>query len=150
MITLELRAQLAQGALSKLARQLADRRPANRALSIELDKMVEDNFEREAHDGQPWVELAPSTRRWKEKRGYDKILQNTRAMRQSFLPFYDNDVAGVGALSTKLHADISETHEKGLGHVPARPMLPSRARGLAGAIQVYGVFVERARRGAGL
>lgn len=149
MITVQVRAQRAAGALRRLARELGDRRAANQALSDKMFQMVADNFDTESHDGEPWVDLAPSTRRWKERRGYDKILQNTGALRQSFLPFSDNDQAGVGALSALEHAELSEKHERGIG-VPARPMLPSRARALEEAVEVYGFFLGRARGRADL
>ena len=149
----------AQRALNKLARQLDDRRTVNLALSVKLQEMVFRNFDTEAHDGTPWATLAPSTIRWKEKRGYSKILQNTGALRASFLPFHDNDLAGVGAVSMKggvpgdppgasRPADLAKIHEEGLGHVPARPMLPGRALALEEAVNIYGWFVERAVREA--
>jgi phage gpG-like protein len=145
MISVEIRAQEAQRRLNRLAAQLQNRRPVNKILSAKLFAMVMENFDNEAHDGQPWLDLAPSTWRWKRKRGYEKILQNTGALRQSFLPFSDNNSAGVGALSVRKHADISKKHEEGIG-VPKRPMLPGRAKALEQAIIIYEAFIERAVR----
>lgn len=143
MISVEVRAEEAQRRLNKLAQQLENRRPVNKLLSTKLFAMVMENFDREGHEGVPWADLAPSTWRWKRKRGYDKILQNTGALRQSFLPFSDNDSAGVGALSIREHADISAKHEEGIG-VPKRKMLPSNAKALEQAVVIYGAFIQRA------
>lgn len=159
MITAQIQSARTQGALNQLARQLADRQVVNHALSLKMFQMVQDNFESESFDGDPWVDLAPSTRRWKEKRGYEMILQNTGALRQSFLPFSDNTLAGVGAQSmasvvagdppkAKRPRDLAKIHEEGIG-VPQRRMLPSRARALEEAVSIYGYFVARAAQRVG-
>lgn len=164
MITIEVEAMRAQRVLGKLARQLDDRRGVNKDLSIKLQEMVFRNFDNESHDGAPWAGLAPSTLRARERRQKKvltlaKILQVTGALRASFLPFHDNDLAGVGAVSMKGSVpgdppgakrpwDLAKIHEEGLGHVPARPMLPGRALALEKAVNIYGWFVERAVREA--
>jgi len=158
MISIEVRAQIVQRQLNQLAAQLDDRRAVNQAVGAKLFQLVMDNFASESHDGEPWAALAPSTvdarirkaTNNKRKRAalraglsITQILQDTGAMRQSFLPFSDNEVAGVGSRSEREHADLSKIHEEGIG-VPRRPMLPSKARALEAALVIYGHFVERA------
>ena len=82
MISVEVRAQQAQTRLRQLARDLGDRRAANAGVAAKLAALVFRNFQEESHDGEPWAPLAPSTERAKERLGYDKILQNTGALRQ--------------------------------------------------------------------
>ena len=151
MLTVTAKTEVVSRELRRIAGKLADRRVVNRQLSIDLHKMVMRNFESESHDGKPWAPLATSTIRGRERRqkkpiNLFKILQDTGYMRQSFDFFSDNDQAGVGAVESKAHAELSVIHELGLGHVPARPMLPSRERALEAALLVYGHFVARAVR----
>jgi phage gpG-like protein len=150
MLTVEVKAGEAQRKLKRLADTLSDRRQVNKALSVSLWNMVQRNFQTESHDGKPWEKLAPSTIRARERKQKKaisrfKILQDTGALRQSFDFFSDNDLAGVGSVASKGHADLSIIHELGL-RVPARPMLPARAKALAEALNIYGHFVERAVR----
>lgn len=151
MLTVTARTEATSRELNRIAGRLADRRVVNRQLSIDLHKLVLRNFQQEGHEGKPWEPLKPSTVRARERRQKKpidlfKILQDTGYMRQSFDFFSDNDQAGVGAVESKAHAELSVIHELGLGHVPARPMLPSRERALKAAMDVYGHFVARAVR----
>lgn len=151
MYTVTVNDNAVQGRLRRLTARLADRRQVNRALSVSLWNMVQRNFQTEGNDGTPWAPLAPSTIKARGRRQgspvtLTKILQDTGYMRQSFDFFSDNDQAGVGAVESKAHAELSVIHELGLGHVPARPMLPTRDLALSSALQVYGHFVERAVR----
>lgn len=143
MISVQVNAVLAQTRLRKLAATLGNRVPTNKAVAAKLTAMVLRNFDTESHDGEPWAALAPSTTDAKKRAGKEKILQWTTAMKQSFLPFSDNNLAGVGALSSKEHAELSKIHEEGIG-LPARPMLPGRGPALEEAIKIYSLFVSRA------
>ena len=75
-----------------------------------------------------------------------KILQDTRAMLQSFHMIYDRDAAGVGTLSGFAHADIAVAHEYGVPsrNLPARPMLPTPETAVAVVYAVYGLALEAA------
>lgn len=100
------------------------------------------NFRDEVGEGRPWVPLKPETIRRKKLRGYSKILQNTGALRQSFLPFSDADEAGVGAIAIagapdKRRPDIAKFHQYGTSTIPARPMLPSREEALGIGVKIY-------------
>lgn len=151
-------AEVLQRKLNALAQKLRDRRTPNQALATELYAFVAKNFQTEGGmtERGAWEPLAESTEEWKERRGYSMILQNTGMLRQSFMPFHDGEVAGVGAQALygtdpdtgKAHPpDIAAVHEFGLGDVPERPMLPTQAQALGIAMQVYGVFVRTAREG---
>lgn len=131
--------------LQRVALRIGNRRIPNKEVSVVLFAEVMRNFDAEAHEGKPWAPLAPATVKGKEKKGYARILQNTGALRNSFLPFSDADVAGVGARSVKKHADISTVHEYGAPerNIPARPMLPSRLTAERIALKVYELYVER-------
>ena len=55
-----------------------------------------------------------------------QILQDTGALRASFVPLSDATLAGVGAASVKGHADLAPIHQQGdpKRNLPPRPMLP--------------------------
>jgi phage virion morphogenesis protein len=134
-----------RGRLRAVALKIGDRRLVNRQLAAQLYAETMRNFATESFDGVPWAPLQKATVKAKAKKGYERILQNTGALRQSFLPFSDNDEAGVGALSTREHAELSEIHQYGAParNIPARPMLPGEARARGIALEVYDLFVAR-------
>lgn len=137
-----------RGRLLRLAGQIKDRTSVNAVVAGKMWAMVMENFKTESHEGEPWEPLAPSTieRRQKKQDGKVAILQDTGALRQSFMPFSNNDLAGVGSVSSREHSKLSEIHEEGLGNVPARPMLPSEGRAIAEAIKIYDHYIGRAIR----
>lgn len=78
------------------------------------------------------------------------ILQDTGQLRESFGFFSDDNIAGVGAKAyvdkkrkgkRKAPTDIAKVHEEGGGHVPPRPMLPTREQALALGVRVYEFYV---------
>lgn len=83
------------------------------------------------------------------------ILQDTGSLRASFLPFHDANEAGVGAVQyvnfrgggKRPPADLARIHEEGGGHVPARPMLPSKPQALDMALRVYRHERDRIAKG---
>lgn len=159
MIGVDVKATKVQQRLAKLALQIKDRRPINRKVSIALYAKVIRGFQTEgvAITGGRWAALAPATKRWKAKRGYRKILQNTGALRGSFTSFYDNDQAGVGAeqllvsdIETKKQRppDLAKIHQEGRGNVPKREMLPRRTDALNIALKVYRLEIRKIARKA--
>lgn len=74
-----------------------------------------------------------------------KLLQDTGALRASYLPLSDENVAGVGAVSLREHADLAPIHQFGAPArgLPARPMLPTDERALAVVVDVYGLAIEQ-------
>jgi phage gpG-like protein len=75
-----------------------------------------------------------------------KLLQDTGALRMSYVPLYDRSLTGVGALSVKGHADLAPLHENGnpARNLPARPMLPPVNKAMQIVTQVYGLAIEKA------
>lgn len=75
-----------------------------------------------------------------------QILQDTGALRQSYIPLSDSDYAGVGADSNAAHAEIAELHEFGdpYNNLPARPMLPTNESAVSAVYQIYQIAAEAA------
>lgn len=142
-------------ALQALARRLGDRSTPNEAVAVQLYGEVMRYFDSQGHDGAPWAPLAASTLRAYARKGESspRILQRTGHLRASWMPFWDADAAGIGARSGVQFesegtdaADLALIHEFGTARIPARPMLPTREKGLEIAMRVYGEFVARAAR----
>jgi phage gpG-like protein len=79
------------------------------------------------------------------------ILQDTGALRQSFLPFATADIAGVGAVQYvnfrggKAPTDLAAVHEFGnkARNIPRRKMLPNKVQATEMALKVYQLHVKR-------
>ena len=132
-----------RGRLDAAARDLRDRTAMNRRMAAALYATTMRNFQRQSADGEPWAPLKPATVKWKANRGYRMILQNTGALRQSFIPFHDRAIAGVGAQS-RGKPDIAAIHQYGSrdGNIPARPMLPGEPVARSMAMKLYGTEVQ--------
>lgn len=146
MIRVRIDAKDASARLRRMASRLEDTETPNRALAAQLYKEVQRNFDMEGNDGVPWAPLKEGTIKFKKKKGYALKLQNTDALRASFLPLADNRYAGVGAVSANKHADLAKVHEYGNDYIPARPMLPSDDVATSAALRVYQFYVDRAAR----
>ncbi len=73
-------------------------------------RWIDRNFQSEgAMTGTPWAKLKPMTVAGRKK-GSSKILQDTTALRISFLPQWDDQAARVGSAM-----EISKYHEEGTG-----------------------------------
>lgn len=72
-----------------------------------------------------------------------KILQDTGNLRQSFKPFSDNNVAGVGAQAS-YGVDYSKAHEYGdpKNHIPQRRMLPRPQEVERDVLKIYNKHVS--------
>jgi len=144
-------------ALRALQAQIGNRSVPNRQVATQLYAEVMHYFDSQGNAGVPWAPLAPSTLRTYARKGeaHPRILERTGHLRASWLPFSDDEVAGVGARSAVSiepegvdAADLAIIHELGTDHIPARPMLPSRERGLEIAMQVYNAYIARAAQEA--
>lgn len=129
----------------------AQREIPNRKIASAMHSRVMRNFRNEEGEGAPWAPLAPRTIRWKQKRGYSKILQNTGLLRASFAWSSTPDRASVFAqpihgAPDKRPPNIALFHQEGGKFLPRRPMLPSRAQALDIAIKVYNLEIEAKRR----
>lgn len=141
----------------------------NRQIGQEMLNFVFRNFQTEGGmtEAGRWEPLAPTTVAWKEARGYGMILQNEGELRGSFQSMHGPKYAGVGAQKLPPAAksaakdaarqrakgkrdvkvaqrspDIAAVHEYGLGHVPARPMLPTLGQALGIGMRVYGLYIR--------
>lgn len=106
---------------------------ANKKASIVLYQWVLRNFQGEGSEAGGWEPLAPSTIAYKEEHGYSRLLQNTGALRASFLPYSDENVALVGSPLA-----YSAAHEEGTGRVPQRRLLPNAEEAQAMVMPIYG------------
>lgn len=128
--------------------KLVDTDKVNRRLSVQLYGLAIRNFNTmgTAGGGKPWQPLKPATIAAKRKKGYSaKPLIKTGALRQSFMPFHDRRVAGVGS-----EMEIAAYHEEGTSVLPARPMLPTLEKAREYGIRIYDDFVLDSARKAGL
>lgn len=115
--------------LVKTRRRINNPSAANRKVSIRLLRWVNENFKTEGgkvgkwkpfrHGGRLTGNRLPSGRFEVDRSA--KLLQDTGALRASFIPFSSKTVAGIGS-----NVRYSLTHELGLPHknVPIRRMLP--------------------------
>lgn len=106
---------------------------ANKRASIVLYQWVLRNFQEEGAPAGGWEPLAPSTIAYKQEHGYSRMLQNTGALRASFLPYSDKDVALVGS-----PLSYSAAHEEGTSRVPQRRLLPTAEQAQALVMPIYG------------
>ncbi len=167
MVTIEVQGDALSKKLLKFAVGLSPqkREKINRKLAIDLSGIVLRNFAEERGEGRRWRRLKPATLRRKRKLGYEKILQNTGALRASFVPDSDANFARVagksyvpipnkktGKTPTRVRTDLALIHQFGdpKRNIPARPMLPSANEARRAAIRVYDVEIERAQNEAKL
>ena len=111
-------------ALKRKAAALNDMRPAYKKCSIYLDQWVQKNFKTQGGNVGGWAPFASSTLRSMaandpKRASKPMLLVDTREMQRSFLPFYSKDNAGIGSRLPR-----AKMHDKGLGNVPARRLLP--------------------------
>jgi phage gpG-like protein len=129
--------------LRKFEGRLRDRTPANRQVSVQMYAWTIRNFDREGALLGGWSPLAPKTVREKSRIGKQKMLVRTGALRNSLVPFYSNDNAGIGS-----ELEYSEYHQKGTDDLPKREMLPTREVVQEIGLKVYNAYVARATREA--
>lgn len=89
--------------------KLSDFSRPHKEISIMLDGWVQRNFKTEGGNVGGWEAI----------RRQGRILQDSGRLRLSFLPFSSRKNAGIGS-----DLSYSEVHEKGLGPVAKRRMLP--------------------------
>jgi len=150
--------------LSKFARAMApeSRTVANAQAGVKLHSDVIETFiaEGATFGRAKWEDLKAGGRYVKsvakgKKRRFQtsyQILQDTGALRQSFVPLSDDKLAGVGAVSfyspvdREDHGDLAKLHQFGVPskNLPARPMLPTESRALEVVSNVYGRMIEKA------
>jgi phage gpG-like protein len=145
LIQVEIHADAAIAHMARVAGAAQNRTVPNRQLAIQLQGWVFRNFQQGGGmQTPPWSPLAEGTLAQKRKKGYSGTpLIRTGHLRQSFRPFSDNDVAGVGS-----EVSYSQYHETGTGKVPQRAMLPPRAVAIDYAIRIYDRWAAQVARTA--
>lgn len=140
MIQVEVHAEAALASFGRVVTASKDRTIPNRQLSVQLQGWVFRNFTQSGALQSPtWAPLAASTLKQKAAKGYSgSPLIRTGHLRQSFRPFADNDVAGVGS-----EVPYSQYHETGTRTLPQRAMLPPRAVALDYALKIYERWAEK-------
>lgn len=106
---------------------------ANKRASIVIYQWVLRNFQTEGELAGGWPPLAPATIAWKSEHGYARVLQNTGALRASFLPYADDKIAAVGSALW-----YSVVHQEGSARVPQRRILPNEEETGKIALEIYG------------
>lgn len=128
-----------------------DRGKLNKQISIAMYGVTVRNFRDEKGEGKSWQRLAPSTVAWKRKRRYEKILQNTGLLRNSFgfsstadvAMVFGKSITGTREGQKNPAPDIAKIHQYGTARIPARPMLPSKNETLTIATKIYNQSIQR-------
>lgn len=153
MIEVSVRADASRfkAALKFFGQVALDTETTNRKVAASLHAWVIRNFDGEGGLIGGWTDLKPATIKQKIKAGKERMLVRTGNMRQSFNPFADARVAGVGAQAS-FNVDYAKAHQYGVPerNLPARPMLPPDEVVREIGLQVYGVTLARAAQQAGL
>lgn len=106
-------------------KDIRNMRPVHKKIAVFLDRWVQENFRTEGGKVGGWRPFARGGRLRRGSGGramFDRgarLLQDTGRLRNSFDPFATRYTVGIGS-----DVSYSETHEKGLGRVPQRRMLP--------------------------
>lgn len=149
-ITITVRAEPALSGLDYILGGIQHPAITNKKISIQLYGWVIRNFQ--AAGGMqdpPWQPLATSTQLQKAALGYSPLpLIRTGNLRQSFAPFSDDEVAGVGARAS-FGVDYAQIHQNGNEHVPARPMLPPAEVAKRFAVTIWNQDLADAKHRAG-
>lgn len=133
--------------LSRANASLTDFEKPNRLISIALYSWTLRNFNTQGRVGgaTPWAPLAESTIKRKKKLGKTQPLVITGNLRQSFAPFYDAKVSGVGAQASAfkgIKGDYAVYLHEGTSKMPARNLLPTPDIGKDIGTKVYGKHLE--------
>jgi len=130
--------------IEKLADSLRHLRVPNKAVAVQLYSWTIKSFDQEGGLIGGWVALAPSTVKQKAKIGKEKMLVRTGQLRNSLIPFSDDENAGIGSALS-----YAKFHEFGADNLPARPMLPPREVVNDIGLKVYDFYVAQQVRQAG-
>ncbi len=130
--------------LRQVMRRVRNPTMANRQVSVWLARWVNDNFKSEGGNVGKWKPFKAGGRlRNGRVDTTAKLLQDTGALRASFLPFHSRKVAGIGA-----NAPYSIYHELGIPSrgLPSRRMLPlaSDTKVTNAIIRIYDTFIRKA------
>lgn len=150
-VSLELRVNKVASGMGRFSDSLLDFTVPNRQIGIQLYGWVLKNFNAGGANQSPsWRPLAPATLKQKAKQGYSsKPLIRKGNLRNSFAPFSDANIVGVGARAS-FGVDYAQIHQQGGAKIPQRDMLPPRPYALSSATKIYQLHVETSRRKGGV
>lgn len=130
--------------LLTLSDKMKNRSTVNRDVAIQFHSWVIDNYDSEGGKVGKWPALKNrSYAERKKKMGKKKLLVISGRLRNSFIPFSDNDKAGIGS-----DVIYSRTHQEGLNGVLQRRMLPNLQEASDMALKVYNFYIEKATKEA--
>ena len=122
----------------KRAEELKVMKTPNKRIAIFLDRWVQLNFRTEGGNVGGWKPLALGGRFVDGILDTSaKILQDTRTLQKSFLPFATNKNAGIGS-----DLDYAKPHEEGLNGLPRRRILPKNSEVRGDVKKLYTQWVE--------
>ncbi len=150
-ISIELKIQKVATGLGKFSAAYLDFSVPNRQIGIQFYGWVMRNFNASGlNQSPPWRPLAEKTAKRKAKEGYSsKPLIRKGNLRNSFAPFSDKNVAGVGARAS-FGVDYAKIHQEGGAKIPQRDMLPPRPYAIDSATKIYQLHLETSRRKGGV
>ncbi len=126
--------------LDKFRSTLKDHRTPNRMVAAQLYSWTIRNFQQEGALVGGWTPVTEATRKRKEREGKEKLLVRTGALRASFVPFADNENAGIGS---ELEYSWFHQYSSPSRNLPARPMLPTREYVDETGVRVYDFYVKQ-------
>jgi len=142
-----------QRKFTSLAKGMKNRKPLFKGIGVELINEIGRTFKSQTWEGTHWIDIKPATkasRRRGEGVGSPQILIDTSTLRNSFDVEATNNQVRVGSPlflrkkdTGKVVENYGEIHEKGLGNVPQRRMIPSLKRGLEIAIEQARNFTRK-------
>lgn len=97
-LSIDIKNEKINNALKKLYGKTTNLRPVMRAIAEKIMDFTKENFRTEGSRlGEPWQQLSPATKKWRQEKGYDgKMLQVQRKLYNSISAYADNDSAVVG------------------------------------------------------
>lgn len=95
----------------------------NKMASVKLYQWVMMNFKGEGDLAGGWAPLSYQALAYKEEHGYEMMLQNTGALRSSFIPYSDESVALIG--SALGYSEKHQMGDDGPPRLPKRRLLPT-------------------------
>lgn len=135
--------------MTKAAKKIENRKPANLAAAIEYEKWIKKNFQANGglheNGSLKWKELDPATKKAKKKRGRNpnNILRDTSNLMLRWAITANNKFGKIKSMQ-----NYSSVHEHGSSKkgIPRRKIFPTKKQGQKIVNKVYELFVKKAIR----
>ena len=137
--------QEVQRKFRKLIKKVKDKKTLFNRIGLQLLNEIATTFKTETHEGKRWAPVGEKTLGRRRGHGGGKILQDTGTLRRSFEHKATNSNVKIGT-----QVVYAPTHEFGRGNIPARPMLPTKKRGLDIAVETADKYIKDSIRKTGL